>query len=166
MIGFVNSPRETPGKSITNLGGSMRIKDVYFNEVPASSRICVLAGNSTMSIFLSTGTSGVCTFPVGSAALTCSPTDGQTTKSKTISTVQTALLKLIIFIYSLLFGTESQYSHFSFLSYIESQHSVIFGAMIMSCINQIVTDQYTAIHGDCIEALLDIPDHCIGYSIF
>jgi len=29
-----------------------------------------------------------------------------------------------------------------------------------------VTDTYTAIHGDCIEALRDLPDECIGYSIF
>jgi DNA modification methylase len=36
----------------------------------------------------------------------------------------------------------------------------------MSCINQVVTDKYTAIHGDCVEALKDLPDHCIGYSIF
>jgi len=36
----------------------------------------------------------------------------------------------------------------------------------MSCIDQVVTDRYTAIHGDCIEALRGLPDHCIGYSIF
>jgi len=36
----------------------------------------------------------------------------------------------------------------------------------MSCIEQVVTDRYTAIHGDCVEALKGLPDHCIGYSIF
>jgi DNA modification methylase len=36
----------------------------------------------------------------------------------------------------------------------------------MSCIDQVITDRYTAIHGDCIEALADLPDQCIGYSIF
>lgn len=36
----------------------------------------------------------------------------------------------------------------------------------MICIDQVVTDRYTAIHGDCIEALKGLPDHCIGYSIF
>lgn len=36
----------------------------------------------------------------------------------------------------------------------------------MSCIDQVVTDRYTAIHGDCVEALKGLPDHCIGYSIF
>lgn len=36
----------------------------------------------------------------------------------------------------------------------------------MSCIEQVVTDRYTAIHGDCVEALRALPDHCIGYSIF
>ena len=36
----------------------------------------------------------------------------------------------------------------------------------MSCIDQFVTDRYTAIHGDCVEALKDLPDQCIGYSIF
>lgn len=36
----------------------------------------------------------------------------------------------------------------------------------MSCIDQVVTDRYTAIHGDCIEALKGLPDQCIGYSIF
>jgi DNA modification methylase len=36
----------------------------------------------------------------------------------------------------------------------------------MNCIDQVVTDNYTAIHGDCIEALRGLPDHCIGYSIF
>ena len=36
----------------------------------------------------------------------------------------------------------------------------------MSCIDQVVTDRYTAIHGDCVEALKDLPDQCIGYSIF
>lgn len=36
----------------------------------------------------------------------------------------------------------------------------------MNCIDQVVTDRYTAIHGDCVEALRGLPDHCIGYSIF
>lgn len=36
----------------------------------------------------------------------------------------------------------------------------------MSCIDQVITDRYTAIHGDCVEALADLPDACIGYSIF
>ena len=36
----------------------------------------------------------------------------------------------------------------------------------MNCINQVVTDTYTAINGDCVEALKGLPDQCIGYSIF
>lgn len=36
----------------------------------------------------------------------------------------------------------------------------------MNCIEQVVTDRYTAIHGDCVEALSGLPDACIGYSIF
>jgi len=36
----------------------------------------------------------------------------------------------------------------------------------MNCIEQVVTDRYTAIHGDCVEALRGLPDHSIGYSIF
>ena len=36
----------------------------------------------------------------------------------------------------------------------------------MNCIDQVVTDSYTAINGDCVEALKGLPDHCIGYSIF
>ena len=36
----------------------------------------------------------------------------------------------------------------------------------MNCIDQVVTDSYTAIHGDCVEALKGLPDACIGYSIF
>ncbi len=36
----------------------------------------------------------------------------------------------------------------------------------MNCIEQVVTDRYTAIHGDCCEALKGLPDHSIGYSIF
>ncbi len=36
----------------------------------------------------------------------------------------------------------------------------------MNCIEQVVTDTYTAVHGDCVEALQGLPDHCIGYSIF
>jgi DNA modification methylase len=37
---------------------------------------------------------------------------------------------------------------------------------MMNCIDQVVTDTYTAVHGDCVEALAGLPDHCIGYSIF
>ena len=36
----------------------------------------------------------------------------------------------------------------------------------MNCIEQVTTDAYTAIHGDCVEALRGLPDACIGYSIF
>lgn len=36
----------------------------------------------------------------------------------------------------------------------------------MNCIDQVVTDTYTAIHGDCVEAIKGLPDHSIGYSIF
>lgn len=36
----------------------------------------------------------------------------------------------------------------------------------MNCLDQVVTDRYTAIHGDCVEAIKGLPDACIGYSIF
>lgn len=36
----------------------------------------------------------------------------------------------------------------------------------MNCIDQVVTDNYTLMHGDCVEALRGLPDQCIGYSIF
>lgn len=36
----------------------------------------------------------------------------------------------------------------------------------MNCIDQVITDRYTLIHGDCVEALRGLPDACIGYSIF
>jgi DNA modification methylase len=36
----------------------------------------------------------------------------------------------------------------------------------MPCIEQVTADRYTAIHGDCVEALRDLPDKCVGYSIF
>jgi DNA modification methylase len=36
----------------------------------------------------------------------------------------------------------------------------------MSCIEQVTKDNYTAIHGDCVDAIADLPDACIGYSIF
>lgn len=36
----------------------------------------------------------------------------------------------------------------------------------MNCIEQVTTDRYTAIHGDCVEALRGLPDQSIGYSIF
>jgi DNA modification methylase len=36
----------------------------------------------------------------------------------------------------------------------------------MNCIDQVITERYTAIHGDCVEAIKGLPDQCIGYSIF
>lgn len=36
----------------------------------------------------------------------------------------------------------------------------------MNCIEQVTTERYTAIHGDCVEAISGLPDACIGYSIF
>jgi DNA modification methylase len=36
----------------------------------------------------------------------------------------------------------------------------------MPCIEQVTGENYTAIHGDCVEALADLPDACVGYSIF
>lgn len=36
----------------------------------------------------------------------------------------------------------------------------------MNCIDQVVAENYTAIHGDCAEALIGLPDECIGYSVF
>ena len=36
----------------------------------------------------------------------------------------------------------------------------------MNCIEQVTTDRYTAVHGDCVEALRGLPDQSIGYSIF
>ena len=36
----------------------------------------------------------------------------------------------------------------------------------MNCIDQVVNDRYTAIHGDAVESLKGLPDNCIGYSIF
>lgn len=36
----------------------------------------------------------------------------------------------------------------------------------MNCIDQVVTDRYSAYHGDCVEVLRGLPDACIGYSIF
>jgi DNA modification methylase len=36
----------------------------------------------------------------------------------------------------------------------------------MNCIDQVIHDRYTAINGDCVEAIKGLPDHCIGYSIF
>lgn len=36
----------------------------------------------------------------------------------------------------------------------------------MNCIDQVVTENYTLIRGDCVEALRGLPDQCIGYSIF
>lgn len=36
----------------------------------------------------------------------------------------------------------------------------------MNCIDQVVGENYTAINGDCVEAIRGLPDHSIGYSIF
>lgn len=36
----------------------------------------------------------------------------------------------------------------------------------MSIIDQVTTDEWTMIHGDCVEALQELPDHSVGYSIF
>lgn len=36
----------------------------------------------------------------------------------------------------------------------------------MNCIDQVTTDNYSLIRGDCVEALKGIPDQSIGYSIF
>lgn len=36
----------------------------------------------------------------------------------------------------------------------------------MNCIDQVTTDRYSLIRGDCVEVLKGIPDHSIGYSIF
>lgn len=36
----------------------------------------------------------------------------------------------------------------------------------MNCIDQVVHNRYTAIHGDCVEVLKGLPDGSIGYSIF
>ena len=36
----------------------------------------------------------------------------------------------------------------------------------MSCINQVTTDSYSLIHGDCVEAISALPDASIDYSIF
>ena len=36
----------------------------------------------------------------------------------------------------------------------------------MNCIDQVITERYTAIRGDCVEAIKGLPDACIGYSIF
>ena len=36
----------------------------------------------------------------------------------------------------------------------------------MNCLDQIVTDNYAAYQGDCVEVLKGLPDHSVGYSIF
>lgn len=36
----------------------------------------------------------------------------------------------------------------------------------MNCMDQVVTDQYAAYHGDCVEVLKGLPDASVGYSIF
>jgi hypothetical protein len=36
----------------------------------------------------------------------------------------------------------------------------------MNCINQASGSDWTAYHGDCVEVLRGLPDHCIDYSIF
>lgn len=36
----------------------------------------------------------------------------------------------------------------------------------MNCLDQVVTQDFAAYHGDCVEVLKGIPDHSVGYSIF
>ena len=36
----------------------------------------------------------------------------------------------------------------------------------MNCLDQVVTQNFAAYHGDCVEVLKGIPDHSVGYSIF
>ncbi len=36
----------------------------------------------------------------------------------------------------------------------------------MNCMDQVITDQYAAYHGDCVEVLKGLPDASVGYSIF
>lgn len=36
----------------------------------------------------------------------------------------------------------------------------------MNCLDQVVSERYSAIHGDCVQALQGLPAHSIGYSIF
>lgn len=36
----------------------------------------------------------------------------------------------------------------------------------MNCIDQVVSARYSAIHGDCVQALQGLPAHSVGYSIF
>lgn len=36
----------------------------------------------------------------------------------------------------------------------------------MNCLQQVITEKYSAYHGDCVEVLRGLPDACIGYSIF
>lgn len=36
----------------------------------------------------------------------------------------------------------------------------------MNCLDQVVTEDYAAYHGDCVEVLRGLPDSSIGYSIF
>lgn len=36
----------------------------------------------------------------------------------------------------------------------------------MNCIDQLVTDNFAAYHGDCVEVLKGLPDQSVGYSIF
>lgn len=36
----------------------------------------------------------------------------------------------------------------------------------MNCLDQVVTDQYAAYHGDCVEVLKGLPAESVGYSIF
>lgn len=36
----------------------------------------------------------------------------------------------------------------------------------MNCIEQVTTENYTLIHGDCVDAMKGLPDASVGYSIF
>lgn len=36
----------------------------------------------------------------------------------------------------------------------------------MNCLDQVITDQYAAYHGDCVEVFKGLPAHSVGYSIF
>ena len=36
----------------------------------------------------------------------------------------------------------------------------------MSCVNQVITDQFAIYHGDCVEVIKGLPENSVGYSIF
>ena len=40
------------------------------------------------------------------------------------------------------------------------------GRSRMNCMDQVVTDQYAAYHGDCVEVLKGLPDASVGYWTF